>query len=116
MPVAAESPPRSAKAGVTPERSKQQRMEALRKGNDVRSRRAKLKKDIKAGRAQIATLLVDPPDYLLTAKVADMLLQVPKYGKVKVNRALTACRISQSKTFGGLSDRQRKELAGYMRR
>ncbi len=91
-------------------------MDALKKGNNVRTRRAKLKREIKAGRVQIPVLLADPPDYLLSAKVADMLIQVPKYGKVKVNRALTACRISPSKTFGGLSDRQRKELARYMKR
>ena len=39
-----------------------------------------------------------------------MLLAVPKYGRVKVNKILAHCRISPSKTIGGLSDRQRSEL------
>ena len=36
-----------------------------------------------------------------------MLMAVPKYGKVKATRFLNTCRISQGKTIGGLSDRQR---------
>ena len=39
-----------------------------------------------------------------------MLLAVPKYGRVKVNKVLVQCRISPSKTIGGLSQRQRTEL------
>ena len=116
MPVASETPARSATAGLTPERSLTQRKEALKKANDTRTRRAQLKRDIKAGRVQIHRLLLDPPDYLLTAKVADLLLQVPKYGRVKVNRALTHCRISPSKTIGGRSERQRNELVSYLLR
>ena len=86
------------------------------KANDIRSRRARLKRDLKAGRAQIHGLLLNPPEYLETAKVFDLLLAVPKYGRVKVNRILTHCRISPSKTIGGLSERQRNELVSYLRR
>jgi S13-like H2TH domain len=91
-------------------------MEALRRANDIRTARAKLKKDLKAGRKSIQAILQDPPEYVLTAKVFDMLLAVPKYGRVKVNRILNQCRISPSKTIGGLSERQRGELVGQLRR
>ena len=101
---------------AAPERSLDQRMEALRRANDIRTARAKLKKDLKAGRATIHTILLDPPEYLLTAKVFDMLLAVPKYGRVKTNRILNQCRISPSKTIGGLSERQRTELISLLRR
>ncbi len=101
---------------AAPERSLDQRMEALRRANDIRTARAKLKKDLKAGRASIHTILLDPPEYLLTAKVFDMLLAVPKYGRVKTNRILNQCRISPSKTIGGLSERQRTELISLLRR
>jgi hypothetical protein len=91
-------------------------MEALQRANDIRSRRAQLKRDLKAGRASIHKLLLEPPAYLETAKVFDMLLAVPKYGRVKVNKILQQCRISPSKTIGGLSERQRSELVGMLRR
>jgi hypothetical protein len=91
-------------------------MEALKRANDIRTARAKLKKDLKASRAGIHAILLDPPEYVMTAKVFDMLLAVPKYGRVKTNRILNQCRISPSKTIGGLSQRQRTELVGLLRR
>ncbi len=114
MSPRAESPPRP--PGIAPERSLTQRMEALARANDVRTQRAQLKRDLKAGRRRIDGLLGEPPAYLETAKVFDLLLAVPKYGRVKVNRILTQCRISPSKTIGGLSERQRTELVGHFRR
>ena len=71
-------------------------MEALKRANDIRVRRAQLKKaDLKDGRAQIEGILLDPPEYVSTAKVFDMLMAVPKFGRVKAARMLNQCRISQ---------------------
>ena len=95
-----------------PIRSLDQRMEALRRANDIRVRRAQLKKELKDGRARIEDILREPPEYVSTAKVFDMLMAVPKFGRVKAARFLNTCRISQSKTVGGLSERQRAELLG----
>jgi hypothetical protein len=106
MPPATKTPTRPGVAA--PERSLVQRMEALR--------RAQLKRDLKSGRARIHDLLLEPPEYVETAKVFDMLLAVPKYGRVKVNKVLVQCRISPSKTIGGLSQRQRTELVSMLRR
>ncbi|MEO6866527.1 MAG: integration host factor, actinobacterial type [Gaiellales bacterium] len=94
----------------TPVRSPSQRMEALQKANAIRSQRAQLKKELKSGELEIVTVLQDPPEFLKTAKVIDLLLVVPKFGRVKASRVLTRCRISQAKTVGGLSERQRTEL------
>ncbi len=93
-----------------PVRSLDQRMDALQRANDVRVRRAKLKKDLKDGKVKIEQILGSPPEYVETAKVIDILMAVPKFGRVKAARFLNTCRISQSKTVGGLSDRQRTEL------
>ena len=92
-----------------PVRSLDQRMEALKRANEIRVRRAQLKKDLKSG-TQIEEILRDPPEYVATAKVFDILMAVPKFGRVKAARFLNQCRISQSKTVGGLSERQRHEL------
>lgn len=94
----------------TPVRSPSQRMEALQKANAIRSQRAQLKKELKSGELDIVAVLKDPPEFLRTAKVIDLLLVVPKFGRVKATRVLTRCRISQAKTVGGLSERQRTEL------
>ena len=86
-------------------------MEALKRANDIR-----VKKDLKTGRAKIEKILTNPPEYVETAKVFDMLMAVPKFGRVKAARFLNQARISQSKTVGGLSDRQRSELIGLFNR
>ena len=106
----------SPKHSSAPERSLNQRMDALQRANEIRTRRAQLKRDLKGGRARIHDLLLEPPEYVETAKVFDMLLAVPKYGRVKVNKVLVQCRISPSKTIGGLSQRQRTELVSMLRR
>ena len=98
-----------------PTRSLEQRMEALRRANDIRVRRARLKKDLKDGRVRVEDILADPPDYVGTAKVFDVLMAVPKFGRVKAARFLNQCRISQAKTVAGLSDRQREELVNLFK-
>src|ERR1700744_6427660 len=124
------------KPTAAPERSLVQRMEALQRANDIRTRRAQLKRDLKAGRQPIDRLLMEPPDYLTTANVFDLLLAVPQYGRVKENKILCQVvrttpgvpkqgrgkgdkdpgqwEISPSKTVGGLSERQRRELVALM--
>jgi hypothetical protein len=91
-----------------PLRSLDQRMEALK--------RAKLKKDLKDGQVRIDSILRNPPEYVETAKVFDILMAVPKFGRVKAARFLNQARISQAKTVGGLSERQRSELVGLFNR
>jgi hypothetical protein len=97
-------------------RSHLQRMDALARANHIRTQRAKVKRDLKGGRVSIDVLLLEPPSCVETAKVFDLLLSVPRYGRVKVNKVLAHCRISPSKTIGGLSERQRTELVALLRR
>lgn len=99
-----------------PERSLQQRMEALQRANDVRSKRAELKREIKAGKADLGELLVEPPEFLETAKVFDLMMAMPKVGRVKANKVLQRTRTSPSKTIGGLSLRQRQEILALLPR
>lgn len=108
-PMAATRP-----ATHAPQRSAEQRMEALRRANEIRVKRAELKRSLKEGSRRFEEIVSDPPEFVRTAKVFDMLMAVPKYGKVKANRFLVQCKISQSKTLGGLSDRQRQELVALL--
>jgi hypothetical protein len=89
-------------------------MDALSRANEVRRLRAQLKRDLKARRVSIGALLLDPPAYLEAAKVFDLVLAVPQVGSVKATKILDSCRVSPRKTFGGLSERQRAELAARL--
>jgi hypothetical protein len=97
-------------ATMAPDRSYEQRMAGLEKANDIRSRRAEWKRDVKAGRCSVVDALAAPPWWMGTMKLFDLLLAIPKCGRVKVGKILTACKVSPSKTVGGLSERQRGEL------
>ncbi len=108
-------PPTSTTVTKAPERSLTQRLDALDRANKVRTQRAQVKRDLKAGRRSFHDLLMKPPHCVETAKVFDMLLAVPKFGRVKTNKVLNQCRISPSKTIGGLSPRQRDEIVELLR-
>lgn len=91
-------------------------MEALHRANDIRTRRAQFKRDLKAGKKIAHDYILEVPDWLETMKLFDMILAMPKYGRVKTNKILVQCRISPSKTVGGLSQRQRAEVVSMLRR
>ena len=93
-----------------PERSLQQRLDALEKGNRIRLHRAQVKRDIKAGRRHVVDELIEVDPRLASMHVWDLLMAVPKFGRVKVNKVLSRNMISPSKTVGGLSARQRRVL------
>ncbi len=99
-----------------PGRSREQRLRALQQANEVRTARAKLKKQLASGKIELVQILADPPACVRTARVRDVLLVVPKIGSVRAGRILAQCGIAHSKTLGGLTDRQRGELMNLFRR
>lgn len=101
---------------AAPDRSLHQRMDALDRANEIRTFRAELKRDVKAGRANIVDLLLNPDDKILTMKLVDLMLAVPKLGRVKIDKMMRQWRISPSKTIGGMSERQRDEVLRHLYR
>ena len=69
---------------------------------------------MKARKESALDLILEPPDYIESMKVQDLMLAIPKYGKVKTNKTLQLAKISPSKTVGGMTDRQRTELVWRM--
>jgi hypothetical protein len=100
----------TSRASSVPGRSLQQRRQALERANAVRAARAKLKRDLAAGRADLAPLVLNPPEFVTSAKVVDLLVSLPKIGPVRAHRILSQARIAPTKTLGGLTGRQRGEL------
>ena len=94
----------------TPERSADQRRDALALANRIRAQRATLKADLKRKRVSLVAVLADPPAYLATARIAKLLVALPGYGPKKVEGLVAGCQVSPRKTVAGLSERQRDEL------
>jgi len=87
------------------DRSVEQRMDALGHANEVRVYRARMKKDVQAGRVPFDTFLAQGPhDPLLRSmKIQDALRHMPGIGRVKAEKVLRAAQVSPSKTLSGLS-------------
>ena len=95
---------------VAPDRTTQQRMEALEHANEIRTQRAQLKDRIKERPRRAAEVIAEPPEWAVTMRVYDLLRAVPRIGRVKADAILRRYYISPAKTLGGLTDRQRKML------
>jgi hypothetical protein len=96
------------------ERDPKQREEALHKANTFRTLRSRMKRELKAGRADVAKLIQDPPEYMQGMKLWDFLVSLPRHGQIKVNKIMQRMRISPVKTIGGLTERQRREIVRYL--
>lgn len=113
---------RQAQRFVTPERSLEQRLDALKVANVIRVFRADWKREVKLGDREILEPLhtlaeAEEGEETMwdTMRVLDYLLGIPRVGRTKANKFLTAARISPSKTLGGMTARQRSELEGVVR-
>ena len=93
-----------------PERTIDERRNALEEANRVRFARAATKRDLKSGRLAIYDLLMDPSEELKGAKVEEMLLAARGMGGIKGNRVMREAGISRSKTLVGLPHGQRDRL------
>ncbi|HUR85101.1 MAG TPA: integration host factor, actinobacterial type [Solirubrobacteraceae bacterium] len=98
-----------------PDRSHEQRREALRRANAVRAARAHLKQSLRAQPRPAATertahIVRAPEDTIATMKVSALLLACPGMGQVSTGRLLRRLGISPTKTIAGLSPRQRDHL------
>jgi hypothetical protein len=96
-------------------RTRVQKMDALAEANRIRSARAGLKADIKAGRFAASDILVNVPPFAETMAVRDLLMAIPKVGRTKTNQVLFRVRVSPSRSLGGLSPRQRDALVAWLR-
>lgn len=95
-------------------RTPDQRLEALQRANAIRSRRARLKQELRAGQVNVVELILQPPAYLRRARVAEVLSWAPKLGKVKVERLLLLMRISATTRLASITERQRRELVNEL--
>lgn len=67
----------------------QQRDRALAEANRIRSARKEIKRQLAAGEIELATLLMDPPEEILTAEVGQFLEWMPGIGRWRAGKILT---------------------------
>lgn len=73
---------------MTSQEREQQRRDALKKANAVRTGRKRIKEQLVVGEADARELLNDPPPLIHEVPVRDFLTWVPKIGKSKAGRII----------------------------
>jgi hypothetical protein len=92
-----------------------QHLRALARANEIRLARAELKRAVSQGRAAAADVILDCPWEAHSMTVADVLMSQRRWGLTRCRKVLFALQLSELKTVGALTDRQRHALAARLR-
>ena len=88
-----------------------QHMRALARANEVRLARAELKRCVSDGELSAAHVILDCPMEAESMPIADLLGSQRRWGSTRCRKFLAAVPMSETKTIGSMTDRQRRELA-----
>ncbi|HEY7935416.1 MAG TPA: hypothetical protein VID48_16465 [Solirubrobacteraceae bacterium] len=88
-----------------------QYMRALERANKVRLARAELKRAVAIGEVGVAEVILDCPWEAESMAVADLLMSQRRWGQTRCRKFLAQIPMSEKKTIGSMTERQRKTLA-----
>jgi hypothetical protein len=92
-----------------------QHLRALDRANRVRLARAELKRVIADGSRTVADVVVECPWESESMTIADLLMSQHRWGRTRCRRFLASMPMSETKTIGSMTDRQRTQLAARLR-
>ena len=91
-----------------------QYMRALERANKVRLARAELKRRVATGELDIAEVILGCPWEAESMAVADLLMSQRRWGQTRCRKFLAQIPMSEKKTIGTMTDRQRRTLAALL--
>jgi hypothetical protein len=91
-----------------------QHMQALAQANRVRLARAELKRQVAEGELSVADVVLDCPWEAESMAINDLLMSQHRWGRTRCRRFLAALSMSETKTVGSMTDRQRRALAARL--
>ncbi len=91
-----------------------QHLRALERANAVRLARAELKRRVTAGDVSAAEVILGSPWEAGSMTVADLLGSQRRWGQTRCRTFLQAVPMSESKTIGTMTDRQRLAIADML--
>jgi hypothetical protein len=91
-----------------------QHMRALERANEVRVARADLKRRVAFGEINVAEVIVYCPSEAHNMAVADLLMSQRRWGQIRCHKLLAQLPMSQKKTVGSMTDRQRRALSAML--
>jgi hypothetical protein len=91
-----------------------QYMRALERANQVRLARAELKRRVALDEVAVADVIVDSPWEAESMAVGDLLMSQRRWGQTRCRKFLAQVPMSEKKTIGSMTDRQRHTLAAML--
>jgi hypothetical protein len=91
-----------------------QYMRALERANQVRLARAELKRRIASGEVNVAEVILECPWEAASMAVADLLVSQRRWGQTRCRKFLSQLPMSEKKTVGSMTERQRRTLAAML--
>jgi len=91
-----------------------QHMQALARANRVRLARAELKRQVAEGELSVADVVLICPWEAESMAIADLLMSQHRWGRTRCRRFLGAIPMSETKTIGSMTERQRRALAARL--
>ena len=88
-----------------------QHLQALQRANAVRLARAELKRRVGDGQVTVAEVILNAPWEADSMSIADLLTSQRRWGETRCRKFLQCVPMSENKTIGSMTDRQRRELA-----
>ncbi len=88
-----------------------QHMRALQRANEVRLARADLKRRIGGGAITVREVILTCPLEVASMPLEELLVSQHRWGSTRCRKFLAEIGLSETKTVGSLTDRQRQELA-----
>jgi hypothetical protein len=89
-------------------------MRALERANEVRLARADLKRKVAMQDIPAAQVILHCPSEAHSMAVADLLMSQPHWGQTRSRKVLAKIPMSEKKTVGSMTDRQRGALAAEL--
>jgi hypothetical protein len=91
-----------------------QHLRALARANEVRLARAELKRRVGDGELTAGAVILDAPWEAETMTVADLLMSQRRWGRTRCRKLLQGIPLSETKTVGSMTERQRQAVAAAL--
>jgi hypothetical protein len=92
----------------------EQALSALEFANEVRLARAKVLREIRAGRRRADRVITDPPELCGGMTILSVLKAQRQWGTIRARRFLYLTRTNPITTLGELSIRQRRDITARL--
>lgn len=93
-----------------------QHLRALARANEVRFARAELKNQVRREEITVAQVILDTPQEAETMPVADLLMSQRRWGRTRCRKLLQSIPMTENKTVGSMTERQRQAVAATLTR